>query len=276
MRPTCWPRDAQQRRCVGEKSTSPTVQNENLIERFRESVSDSDSADVRFLVSGRDDRQPGADTPPMLGLWHLTVAQASELIAIDMWFEGRLDTRNPDSDSFAADDPRLLAALAPHSRKLQTRLVEAIEAGTLEPSVLRRGWDETLNPDLTLLAYNAVVEWLRVRGYTVGAGFQEYAFDEAKIHSLVVDEITFLRALKQSGFSPHDLPTQYRSTSTDSEPSELERMRAALRDAVLEKNSLREQLNNIESERVARADRPLTTRERRTLLTVNRCARSGS
>ena len=185
-----------------------------------------------------------------------------------MWFEGRLSAEIPNADSYEAGDPNLLAALAPHSKKLQARLVEAIEAGTLNTSLLRRGWDETLDPNFTHVTHNDLVEWLKVRGYTVGAAFQEYAFDEAKIHSHAVDEIKFLRALKRSGLDVQDAAGQYRSTLAGSEATELERMRAALRDAVLEKDRIKERLKNIESERIARVDRPLTTRERRTLLTI--------
>ena len=70
---------------------------------------------------------------PEFGIWNPNIKEAAELVAVDMWFSGKIEGVNEPED-FDGDGraPWLIAALGDTVAVFEARLLAAIENGKLE------------------------------------------------------------------------------------------------------------------------------------------------
>ncbi len=188
------------------------------------------------------------------GVWHLTITEAAELIALDMWFSGDLpDIEEPEDWDGSERDPRIIALLQGHIETFRGRLLAAVDSGRLKAATLRRDFDEQLIPSDTYISYGDLDGWLLERGYTTGDIFGDWSHSEMDIAETVADHAAYLREAKKAG-------TLREALLGDPD--------AAAKAAIEKIRSLKEQLANQRLDKPAKVDRPLSTRQRRTLLTI--------
>lgn len=194
---------------------------------------------------------------PNCGIWHLTIPEAAELVALDMWGTGTINIEG-SSDWDGEHDPRLLESLSDHIAGFETRLLDAIDSGHLIAPTKRRDFNDRLVPDDTYIEYGELSKWLDERHYERGDLIAAWVEQEAEFAELTRGAMTYRRAAQKLGIAKKwnlDDPESYDMTS-------------AFKILAEENRRLKEQLVRVQSNQPAKVDRPLLTRERRTLLTI--------
>src|SRR5660397_64737 len=78
-------------------------------------------------------------------LFHLSIQEAAELVAVDMWVSGEFpDIKEPDDWSGSDRDPMLFAVLAGKIEQFESRIISAVDSGRLKAQNLVRSFDEKL------------------------------------------------------------------------------------------------------------------------------------
>jgi hypothetical protein len=205
------------------------------------------------------------------GIRHLNIKAAAELVAIDLWFSGEIEGVEEPAD-FEGDprDPRLIASLTGVIVQFERRLSAAVDCARLKPAVVRRDFDEKLIPTQTNVEYEDLCEWLEARGHECGDIMTEWADAEDEIWGQLCDEVSYLRALAKR--DKHAIRGQRikemlaRMGKLGEEDTTA--MLAALRATITENEWLKQRLDLASQSTPAKVDRPLSTRARRTLLTI--------
>lgn len=171
-----------------------------------DSSSDSAATDafLRYLKSpqyqARNDFVSDATDLPDLGIFKLSLTQAADLVAVDMYGSGYIDvdvlTHGGDEGS-EPEDPRNTAALAPHRARLVERMIDAILAGTLKTARTMRGlFTGEVDPDATFLDYYDLVDWLEGYGYAPSDWMAEYTDEESTILEDLVESLFDIRNIR--------------------------------------------------------------------------------
>jgi hypothetical protein len=228
-----------------------------------------DNADKRALNSHLQEI-------PSFGLWNPNIKDAAELVAVDTWYSGTIEGVNEPED-FDGDggDSWLIAALADTIASLEAKLSAAVDSGRLKASFVRRSLDEQVIPEETHINYDDLVKWLEERSHEPGDHMSDWVQTECDISDLLCDEVIFLRAARRSGYEDlQRIKAQRFQAKYDyvikrlDESEQLVEVRAALKAKDGEIFRLKEALTLCKSGRPAKVDRPLHTRQRRTLLTI--------
>jgi hypothetical protein len=209
---------------------------------------------------------------PYLGIFQLTVRDAAALIATDMWFSGEISAELPQADSYDPRDPKLRQALSKNCLDFEQRLIAAINEGSLRTTKILRNLVGELDLDKTLVDYEDFTNWLANRGYETGDAFEDYLHEESDIHEKVLSEIYKLRMMrKQDGLSSRNIS----NAKNNPEKAEINELRLAVKELVNEnfelftnKIQLEKKLGGIGEGHHKKHERPLSTRSRRTLLTI--------
>lgn len=205
---------------------------------------------------------------PDFGLWHLTLVDASELIALDMWAEGEISlSYEPEDWTLNERDPNLLAALAEPIESFRAKLIAAINAGSLKAGAVRRRFDESIVPELTYVQYEDLVAWLEVRGYSVGDVFNEWRETTEGIGSEMYGHLEYLQAARIHGKDA--IPRSFLYIvydERDLDVADSRRLLATAKALVVENRELKQRISGLSAPEPS--DRPLTQRARRTLLTI--------
>jgi hypothetical protein len=211
-----------------------------------------------------------ADAPDM-GLFQLTVKDAAALIAMDLWFSGEISVEVPEADSYDPKDPELQRALFKHSIDFEKRLTMAIDKGSLKTTKIRRDLNEALDIDQTLISYENLYDWLVEREHEPRDAFQDYFDAEVDLYSHAVDEIYTYRVMLKRGLSSRDISR----TKLDSEKPGIDELRRAVKKLTNQNISLfndtmqlRKKLREIQENDPNKNELPLSTRARRTFLTI--------
>ncbi len=199
------------------------------------------------------------------GLLMLNIQEAAELIACDMWASGEIEVEVLDDFCGSLLAPEVKDALTDVISDFVTRLTNAIEMGRLDSECVTRDFDENIIPTETFIGFAPLEEWLDERGYNFGEAFEEWYDAENDIANSVVDELIWLRSVKDTtkgrvlmvGF------TGNHGFINESSHSEL---LTAYKSAVLENQHLRERLAKAESRQQENTDEPISPKHRRSLL----------
>lgn len=202
-----------------------------------------------------------------LGLGMLSIQEAAELIACDMWASGEIEVEALDDFSGSLLAPEVKAALTDVISAFVTRLTNAIEIGRLKSEHIRRDFDENIIPTETFIGSQPLEEWLNARGYYFGDAFAAWQDEENSIADRVVDEVIWLRSVKGKTKGDGLLVGLAINPGFVDESSRSELL-GAYKSAVLENQHLRERLASAESRSMVKAEPPPSPRHRRTLLTL--------
>ena len=216
---------------------------------------------------------------PGFGVGYYSLTDAALLAALDMWASGQAPGVPPeglpmaDDDDEAhdhQDDPLIRAALDPLRAQLLAALVRSAEAGQLEVEVKGRELaDSRLIPERTFVSLQDLTEWLEIHGHERGdiiADAEESEADDPWLTaSAVAEDRARFRLAQPAGMHPHS-----------SQSPELDGMR---RDAAAKRLHIAHLEQQLDAARrgAGAADKRVSTRERRTLLTIIAalCKRAG-
>jgi len=214
-------------------------------------------------------------------LFHLSIPEAAELVAVDMWVSGEFpDIKQPDDWSGSDRDPMLCSLLAEKIKQFESRIISAVDSGRLKARNIVRSFDEKLVEGQPRIRIGDLEAWLNEHGYTPGETFTEWMQEEAEIEGKLEEEFEYLRALtRDSKGVIEDLPVIYDFYPVRPDDVDHFEKENALREIVAAYKAV--SIAYIELARIvyggkkqptkeheAKIDRPLTTRQRRTLLTV--------
>jgi hypothetical protein len=193
---------------------------------------------------------------PDFGIWYLTIKDAAKLVALDMWESGDIPEETPENikvpENYDDDyDPKVLKFLADMAEYLEARLLADVDCGKLE-AMVKRNFDDQIIPDESHIYCDDLCTWLLRRGYECNDFFNEWLMGEAEIAAHITDEVAYLRSAKKSGLD-------------ESKPDDV---MAAYKSLVVENAHLKKELTEAKKEMTSKIDRPVTIRQRRTLLTI--------
>lgn len=208
---------------------------------------------------------------PNIGIFHLTVKDAAALVAADLFFAGEISVDLPDADSYDPSDPELQKALSNHSIDFEKRLTRAIDKGSLKTTKIQRDLNEVLDISQTLISYDNLCDWLVERGHDPGDAFQDFFDEEVKLYEHLADEIYTNRYMRKGGITFIDINT----ARLDPEQAGTQELRQAvkqLRNQITglfnDKIQLQKTLRGMQERDPKQSERPLSTRARRTMLTI--------
>jgi hypothetical protein len=209
---------------------------------------------------------------PQFGIWHPSINEAAELVAVDMWYSGEIEGKGEPPDLEGADlEQWLKEALSEIIEVIAAGLCSAINNGKLRASPVRRALDDHLEREETHVYYDDLCDWMKERGLHPGDHMSSWVHYEATIDSLICEEVAFLRAAQKGGTQElENIERQRRDAKYGKldEALELDALRAALKAKLNQIHELQSKLVELRSRHAERVDRPLHTRQRRTLLTI--------
>lgn len=218
---------------------------------------------------------------PFLGLFHLTIDEAAELMVMDMWAEGHICIETPDDWDGDERDPIITSLLSGDAEKFKANLIASINKGMLKPSVIMCDFNDQLISEDTYLDSEDIQDWLNERYYCAGYIWNNWLSDQRDIVGHLIDEIIYAREIISSGKKiPSTLhhrlgSVEFEGEDLDGEDLEEARLLAstelllAYKGVVIENQKLKKELKNEKrSQKHNKADRPLTTRQRKTCLTI--------
>ncbi|MES2682689.1 MAG: hypothetical protein V4650_04155 [Pseudomonadota bacterium] len=168
-------------------------------EEVREQMSASFDAYTNYIESPAYKAKAAFDALvtgiPDMGIMHLNLLQASDLVAADMWLSGETDIEGPDADDIVRDDPALLALLKDLRAQLAAQLAESVNNKSLKSPVIRRDlFTGEIDLEKTFVEYDQLYEWLTERSYHPGDWMDGYAEEESNVYSSLIDELYVVRA----------------------------------------------------------------------------------
>lgn len=145
---------------------------------------------------------------PDFGVLQLSLLEAANLIAADMWLQDEERPDLPDIDEMEAlspRDPRLLRALQSQRLVLCRRLIDSAANGSLACSKVALDlMSGDLDPERTYVHFRSLSAWLARHEYPAGEYIQEYEEAEAGIIDAVASALFDIRNIRESAFEIHD------------------------------------------------------------------------
>jgi hypothetical protein len=136
---------------------------------------------------------------PDLGIRKLSLTQAADLVAADMWLYGedKVEIPGTENDWLERNDPRLMELLAPKRLLLLERLIESISNGSLKlVKVLRDLATGAIDPGDTFVDYDDLCNWMQGFGCEPNDWMAEYVDDEAEIYNDLVEALFDIRNIR--------------------------------------------------------------------------------
>ncbi len=122
---------------------------------------------------------------PDLGIWKMSLPEAADLVAVDMFGSGLLAVEIPnlgEEEVLLRDDPRVLNALTTQRKLLVERMQEAVALGSLPTVRTRRDiLTGAILPEGTVIDYDALLEWVGQFDYEPGDWMAGYLDHEASV-----------------------------------------------------------------------------------------------
>jgi hypothetical protein len=209
---------------------------------------------------------------PDFGVWRISLRRAARLVVADIWFSGQDDFGVEDPPTFDGDpnNATFIQMLASPIQQFEARLIASVEAGQVKAEPIRRDFDGKVIADRTHIHIDELQKWLAERDYEHGDVLKEFQYFEAEIAAAMIDEAGYLRAMSQSGI---DNLRQLSEQSASARAGKLKKggvaaLLATYKQAVTENERLKAELAAVKRNEPAKVDRPITSRARRTLLTI--------
>jgi len=203
------------------------------------------------------------------GFFHLTIPEAAELAAIDMWFSGAITgVDEPDGFDGNPNNPVLKGLLSEHIEQLTQRMLKSVYSGLLTPDLITRDLDDNILPEETFISYDVLNNWLEGRRYTMGDAASEWLDLQLERAGALLYEVKFYRTATKVEIQEIESARFHAECATEMGQDPKGGLQNAYKAAIVENHRLRQALVSPKENHPAKVDRPITTRQRRTLLTI--------
>ncbi len=226
---------------------------------------------------GVDDYMEDYSRYPNFGIFNLTICQAARLVVIDLWFSGSAfqDIKEPIGFDGRVNN-ELITSLASPIAVVEGWLIASIEKGHLKANKIQRDFNDTIEPSLTFLEYDTLINWLEERGYDTGEHVNEWLDKEVNIANRIAEEVAFLRAIEEGEIESMRLYGMGALLDGEDLLTTDESKKLAIKHLVLENKKLRKNISDLKSNTTPH-DKKLTTRSRKThqILIAALCKKAG-
>ncbi|MDL0438691.1 hypothetical protein [Stutzerimonas frequens] len=199
------------------------------------------------------------------GLWMLSIQEAAELIACDMWANGEIEVEALEDFDGPLRAPEVKEALAELISVFVKRLINAVEIGRLKAERVARDFDENIIVSESFVAYEPLEQWINERGYSFGDTFKDWLDEEIGIADRLIDELIWLRSV-HGKTRKVGLSVGFMGLHGHVDESSQDELFAAYKSAVLENQHLRERLAKAEVSQPITEERPASPKSRNTYL----------
>jgi len=183
------------------------------------------------------------------GVWTLTLEEAADLIACDLWAAGDVDAPALNEYSGHLLSREVSAQLVDVMAIFLPKLISAVEIGRLKAERVLRDFDEAIVPDQTFVDYNVLCDWLKGRGYSTGEAFEEWYERALNISDRLIEELIWLRRAAKNEIESMPATIGYASIQVINKEAGIDVLTNQLKSALLENQHLRERLAKAESAR---------------------------
>lgn len=183
------------------------------------------------------------------GVWTLTLEEAADLIACDLWAAGDIDIPALNEYSGHLLSREVSAQLVNVMAIFLPKLINAVEIGRLKVERILRDFDEAIVPEQTFVDYNVLCDWLKGRGYSTGEAFDEWYERAINISDRLVEELIWLRRASRNEIEEMSATIHFASIQTIDKEAGVDVLANQLKSALLENQHLRERLAKAESAR---------------------------
>ncbi len=208
-------------------------------------------------------------------LFHLTIHEAAELVVLEMWASGEIsEIEEPDDWDGEVRNPKLLILLKDEIHKFEQKILGAVDSGRLKAKNIIRDFEENLIKDAARVSVYDLEDWLSERNFDTGDIFHEWKQTESEIAYRVSEEFDYLRASSRERKRVEDFPNISDGPVRENELDGLSigNLKSAYKALVISHDRLARLVYSEGTESkeqvVSRVEKPLTTRNRRTLLTL--------
>jgi hypothetical protein len=202
------------------------------------------------------------------GVFHLTITEAADLIAADLWAAGEVVVSGLEDQDLEPSDPQVRAALAETSASFVVRLINSIEHQHLKADLIRRDFDDQILAQYSYIHKQELREWLSERGFDTDAAFEEWEEAREEVDIALTREAAALKAVARGGKNAIRHLTYQKALVGSPNLDDPRSVVASLEACLAENAKLKVQLADARHEDRTKVDRPLNTRARRTLLTI--------
>src|SRR5690606_6108720 len=99
------------------------------------------------------------------GIGHLTIPDAAQLVAVDLWFSGEFEQITPPENwDHDPNSPWLIRELQSEIKTIEGRLLVAVARGDLKTSKLEIDIDDLIIAEATWIDYDDLFSWFSARG----------------------------------------------------------------------------------------------------------------
>lgn len=250
-----------------DEANSPAQKITNKIDRALWEESGEEFQLDMAAFHGHLDRTAAVSQLNNFGIWMLSIQEAAELIACDMWASGEVEVESLGDYTGSPLAPEVKASLTEVTSAFVPRLAKAIEIGRLKPERVMRDFDENIIPTETFIGFEQLAEWLSERGYDFGEVAGAWQDEELAIAERLADELILIRSAKGASKSPR-LFVGFTGSPWLVDESSHSELLAAYKAAIIENQQLRERLTAAESRQQTNIEPPTSPKHRRTLLTL--------
>lgn len=197
------------------------------------------------------------------GVYSETVSKFSELTALELYHNGTIDIPGLDPDvEYDENSQKFKEALSKTINLFQSRIIESIERGQLKPTWLTRDIDTgRIDPDETLIFYSDLIKVLEefgFRGNPIEHELGEFMWAETDL-STKLTEIVKLKRLVTDKIDPIEISREAEKAANNE---------GFYTQLVTEVIQLRLNAARDKPSREIETEKPLTKRERNTLLII--------
>jgi len=207
---------------------------------------------------------------PDFGIYHLTLNEAAELVVTDMWASGEFpEIDEPEYWDGRMTHPNMKELLSERVAKMYEQICASISAGRLD-AICKRDFDEKIDTQFAFISFDNLVRWLDERGYHGGEIFDDWIESEANRRAAMAEHSYYLRAAQVGRLSNESLAFRrvMRDGGDIDESATIAELRAAVRQAFLEMQALKTELDEVKSTPQTQNEKTLLPRERKTILTI--------
>ena len=197
-------------------------------------------------------------------VYSVAVSHVSKMIAYELFYQGSFNLINfKVEDEYSLDNQKFVQALSPHVQRIEKAIVDSIEKGEIKTTFKMRDLESgMLDSTNTLINQEEAYKFLEIYGISdigeEGYPFHDYMEAEMNLLDSILGTIEFHKKYYGNG----------QEYDVDKEVDELYENKDDIAELVIENINLNREIKSLKIQTQPQAEKPISTRERNTLLTI--------